>query len=249
MKFSSLFLSISLVGILFPAVCAAESVSPNVKIKEFRQVKNSLSQMQQAIIPIAAFAASGDMDQLKQALNQGLKQGLTINEIKAILVQSYAYAGFPRSLNALTTFMQLLGQRKAEGIIDVEGKNSQTLPQGYQAIVQGTKNQTELVGQPVKGPLFEFVPEIDEYLKAHLFGDIFSRDVLNWQDREIATVAMLASMEGVEGQLQSHLTIAKNQGITSQHFEEIEKILTEKVNPEVGQRFQNANAIFQDQSR
>ena len=81
MKFSSLFLSISLVGILFPAVCAAESVSPNVKIKEFRQVKNSLSQMQQAIIPIAAFAASGDMDQLKQALNQGLKQGLTINEI------------------------------------------------------------------------------------------------------------------------------------------------------------------------
>ncbi|WP_202740282.1 carboxymuconolactone decarboxylase family protein [Acinetobacter sp. 'aerobic (ED)'] len=212
-------------------------------------MEDSLSQQQEAIIPIAAFAASGDMDNLNQALVHGLEQGLTINQIKAILVQSYAYVGFPRSLNALTIFMHLLEQRKAKGIIDAEGRNSQALPQDYQAKVQGTENQTQLVGRSVQGPLFEFAPEIDEYLKAHLFGDIFSRDVLSWQDREIATLGMLISMQGVDSQLQSHLGIARNQGVTARHLEQIERILTEKVNPEIGQRFKKANVIFQDQSR
>lgn len=249
MKSERLLLLIGLVGALLPSSHAAEIVLPIVKIKEIKQVNDYLSQQQQAIIPIAAFAASGDMDKLNQAFADGLELGLSINQIKAILVQTYAYAGFPRSLNALTAFMQLLEQRKAKGIIDVEGNDSQALPQDYQAKVQGTENQTQLVGRPVQGPLFEFAPEIDEYLKAHLFGDIFSRDVLSWQDREIATLGMLISMQGVDNQLQSHLGIAQNQGVTAHHLEQIENILTEKVNPEIGQRFKKANVIFQDQSR
>lgn len=199
------------------------------------------------MIPVAAFAAMGNMSKLNQALNTGLDQGLTVNQIKEILVQSYAYAGFPRSLNALTAFMQVLEQRKANGIQDKEGKTNSVLPQDYQAIVQGTQNQTQLIGQPVKGALFEFAPAIDEYLKAHLFGDIFSRDVLNWQDREIVTISMLAVLEGVDSQLQSHLGIAKTQGITFAQFKEMQAILNGKVNAQSGQRFQKAFVELQDQ--
>jgi alkylhydroperoxidase/carboxymuconolactone decarboxylase family protein YurZ len=64
--------------------------------------RHALSQRQQGIIPIAAFTADGDMDRLKPALNQGLDAGLTVNEIKEVLVHLYAYTGFPRSLNALS---------------------------------------------------------------------------------------------------------------------------------------------------
>ena len=39
--------------------------------------------------------ASSQMDKLNTALNQGLDAGLTINETKEILVQLYAYTGFP----------------------------------------------------------------------------------------------------------------------------------------------------------
>jgi alkylhydroperoxidase/carboxymuconolactone decarboxylase family protein YurZ len=35
--------------------------------------------------------------------------------------------------------------------------------------------------------LFDFAPAIDEYLKTHLFGDIFERDSVDWQSRELAT--------------------------------------------------------------
>ena len=55
----------------------------------------SLSQRQQSIIPIAAFTADGDIARLKPALNQGLDDGLTANEIKEVLVHLYAYTRFP----------------------------------------------------------------------------------------------------------------------------------------------------------
>ena len=47
---------------------------------------NSLTARQQSVITIAAFIASGDMERLKPALNEGLDAGLTMNEIKEILV-------------------------------------------------------------------------------------------------------------------------------------------------------------------
>ena len=53
----------------------------------------TLSPRQKGIIPIAAFTASGNLPKLEAALIKGLDAGLTVNEIKEILVHSYAYAG------------------------------------------------------------------------------------------------------------------------------------------------------------
>jgi hypothetical protein len=66
----------------------------------------TLSARQQAILPIAAFAAAGDVARLNVALHQGLDAGLTVSDTREVLVQVYAYAGFPRSLNALTALVQ-----------------------------------------------------------------------------------------------------------------------------------------------
>ncbi len=79
---------------------------------------DTLSARQQAIAPIAAFMASSDMTRLNAALNQGLDAGLSISEAKEILVQLYAYVGFPRSLNALTELMKVVEARKQRGIQD-----------------------------------------------------------------------------------------------------------------------------------
>jgi len=62
----------------------------------------ALSPKQHGIVAISAFTANGDQEKLKTALNEGLNAGLSVNEIKEILVQLYAYAGFPRSLNVST---------------------------------------------------------------------------------------------------------------------------------------------------
>lgn len=187
----------------------------------------ALTRQQQAIAPIAASMAVGDMAKLKAALHEGLDAGLTVSETKEILVQLYAYAGFPRSLNALGEFMKVLEARKQRGVHDAPGRESGPVPTGRELLALGTANQTKLSGAPVRGPLFEFAPQVDEYLKTHLFGDIFARDNLDWPSRELATVGALAAMAGVESQLQSHIRISMNVGLTAAQLRELADVLAE----------------------
>jgi len=188
----------------------------------------TLSARQQVIAPITAAAAVGDLPRLNTALALGLDAGLTISETKEILVQLYAYAGFPRSLNALGELMKVLDARRQRGVQDAPGSEPAIpIPTGKQLLALGTANQTKLIGAPVKGPLFEFAPAIDDFLKRHLFGDIFARDNLDWQSRELATVGALAAMPGVESQLQSHIAVSMNVGLTAVHLHEVADLLAE----------------------
>lgn len=188
-----------------------------------------LNRKQQGIIPIAALTAKGDLVNLKTALNEGLDAGLTVNEIKEVLVQLYAYSGFPRSLNGINTFMSVIAEREQKGIKDEIGKDSSPLPADKSSLELGTEVQTRLCGGPVKGGAVDFAPAIGEFLKAHLFGDIFGRDNLDEKSREIATISALASLEGVEGQLNAHLRIGRNAGLTEEQSLEIASLLALKV--------------------
>ena len=71
-----------------------------------------LTSRQKHIIAIAAYTGRGDLHQLQPALNAALDSGLTINEIREVLVHSYAYCGFPRSLRGLQTFISVLDKKK-----------------------------------------------------------------------------------------------------------------------------------------
>ena len=172
----------------------------------------TLDARQQSIVPIAAFTANGNIEDLSTALNQGLDARLTVNEIKEVLVQLYAYAGFPRSLNALNAFMSVLKAREAKGIKDVAGKEASPLPTDKSRVELGTEIQTRLSGSPVTGELYTFAPAIDQFLKSHLFEDIFGRDNLDFQSREIATIAALASMNTglTEAQLNNLVSVLRS---------------------------------------
>lgn len=205
------------------------------------KASETLTARQQAIIPIAALAAAGDLHRLSAALNQGLDAGLSISDAKEILVQLYAYAGFPRSLNALGELMKIVEARKQRGIHDAPGNNpNAAIPKGDALLAAGTANQTRLSGAPVKGPLFDFAPAIDEYLKSHLFGDIFERDNLDWQSRELATVGMLSSLEGAEAQLQAHMRISMNVGLTAAQLRQLTHVLAERVSADNARRTREA---------
>lgn len=197
----------------------------------------ALNARQQATVPIAAFAAAGDMAKLNAALNQGLDAGMTISDAREILVQLYAYAGFPRSLNALGELMKVLEARKQRGIQDAPGREpSRPIPKGDALLAAGTANQTKLSGGPVGGPLFDFAPTANEYLRAHLFGDIFERDNLDWPSRELATVGMLSALTGAESQLQAHMRISMNVGITPGQLRQLTRVLAERVDADMARR-------------
>ena len=192
--------------------------------------KDALTQKQQNIVMISSYTAKGDLANLEKALNKGLDEGLTVNEVKEILVQAYAYCGFPRSLNGLTTFMQVMDSRKDKN--DKIGEEGKVLPSGTDKLAYGDDVQFKLTGKRFKGGVFEFAPAIDQYLKEHLFADIFARGVLTYQEREIATIAYLSTIKGVEPQLNSHINTGKYNGLTDDQIEEILKLTGYEQNKE-----------------
>ncbi|MES2238956.1 MAG: carboxymuconolactone decarboxylase family protein [Bacteroidota bacterium] len=197
------------------------------------QNKNVLSSQEQSLVKISALTATGNIEQLNIKLNEGLDNGLSINEIKEELVQLYAYCGFPRSLNAINTFKTVLDDRKAKGIIDKEGKKIIVENNPADKYEQGRKVLETLSKMPQTKPapgFGEFAPRIDAFLKEHLFADIFASDVLSFQQRELITISALAALPGLESQLQSHISIGKNTGITDEQLEQISTLIEKSVN-------------------
>lgn len=220
---------------------AAPATKDATKMDQQQTVSNSLSVQQQAIPLIAASMASSQMDKLNSALNQGLDAGLTISEAKEILVQLYAYTGFPRSLNGLNELMKVVEARKQRGITDVEGKDPiAPVPTGDDLRRIGTANQTTISGAPVQGPLFDFAPVINQFLQTHLFGDIFARDNLDWQSRELATVGALTATPGVESQLLSHMRASMRVGLTAAQLSQLVQVLRDKGENDAARRAEQA---------
>lgn len=180
-----------------------------------------LTARQQAIVAIASYTGRGDLEHLPSALTEGLEAGMTVNEIKEILVQAYAYCGFPRSLRAIQTFMQVLDKRKAEGIVDVEGRMAKAVKDKGDKYDRGAAILEQLSGVKSTHPQSgygAFAPTIDQFLKEHLFADIFERDLLSYQDRELATVSFLAGVGNVEPMASGHMSICLHLGITRQQL-------------------------------
>lgn len=192
----------------------------------------SLNIQQQSIVGIASLTAVGNLPSLKIQLNAGLDAGLTINEIKEVLVQMYAYCGFPRCLNSINTFMTVVEERKAKGISDVIGKEASSIVDGDSKYETGKQTLQKLTGIEEKGPktgAAAFIPVIDVFLKEHLFADIFSRDVLTHQQRELATISVLSALEGVAPQLQFHLNVGLNIGITESQLNQLFSIIKTQI--------------------
>lgn len=181
----------------------------------------ALTVKETSLVKVASETARGDLTALEHAYQSAFEAGLTTQELKEVATQAYAYCGFPKSINALGTLMKVAPEKT--------GGVNPSRPDG-DSLTRGTKVQTELCGAPVKGALFEFAPAIDDYLKAHLFGDIFGRGILTWREREIATVAMLSAIGNVKPQLDAHIGIAKHNGVSDEEIGEILALVNNEAN-------------------
>ncbi|WP_407729243.1 carboxymuconolactone decarboxylase family protein [Pseudomonas helleri] len=228
------------IGAMFSMTTQAAEASQNMTSSPTSAT--TLSPPQQTIPLIAAFMATSDIPSLNTALNQGLDAGLSISEIREVLVQLYAYVGFPRSLNALNELMTVVQERKQRGLDDAPGREpSRAIPVGDELLAAGTANQTKISGAPVIGPVFEFAPVINQFLQTHLFGDIFERDNLDWQSRELATVGALAATPGVEPQLRSHMAASLRVGLSAAQLHQVTELLKKHGDAQTAER---ANAAL-----
>ncbi len=175
----------------------------------------ALTEKERTLCDVAACTARGDLRRLEGACAMAYGSGWTTKELKDAATQLYAYCGFPRALNALGVLYKV-----APGADKGKADYNPSRPDG-DSLARGTANQTKLCGHEVTGPFFDWCPAIGDYLRAHLFGDIFGRDALDWRTREIVTVAALAAIGNVKPQLGAHIGIAKHNGVTDAEIAEI----------------------------
>ncbi|RVU50686.1 carboxymuconolactone decarboxylase family protein, partial [Pseudomonas syringae pv. syringae] len=137
--------------------------------------------------------------------------------------------------------MNTVEARKQRGIQDAPGNDpGRAIPTGEALREAGVVNQTRIPGGTVKGPLFDFAPVINQFLKTHLFGDIFERDNLDWQNRELATVGALAATPGAEPQLRSHMLASMSMGLSAAQLREVTNILAEQADETIAIRAREA---------
>lgn len=187
----------------------------------YAEANKELTSREQAIVAIASYTGKGDLEHLKPTLAEALEAGMTINEINEVLIHAYAYCGFPRSLRAIQTFMQVVDERKANGMNDPVGREASAIKDSNSRYERGRDVLAEISGVSIDAPkagYAVFAPTIERFLKEHLFADLFERDLLTYRECELATVSILAGVGGVEPMAVGHMSICLHLGITAEQL-------------------------------
>lgn len=130
--------------------------------------------------------------------------------IEEVILQSYLFAGFPRTLNAMREWRRLApmsaAPRRAEAPVEAAGARWRT--------------DGEVTCHAVYGEMYERLraniralhPALDEWMIVDGYGKVLSREALDLPRRELCIVASCAA-SGQDRQLHSHLHGALNVGV------------------------------------
>ena len=210
------------------------------------KAEQAMDTKRQHIAAVAALTGRGDLAGLESALAAGLDDGMTVNELKEVMVHAYAYCGFPRALRGLQTLVGVLDGRKAAGVEVNWGREASPVTDARPKYERGRDILAEISGIPADAPKADYAvlaPEIEVFLKEHLFADLFERDVLTHAEREIATVAILAAVGGVEPMMKGHMGIALNTGVAPDELRHLLAIVERRI----GRREADAGRVALDE--
>ena len=130
---------------------------------------DSLGSRYRHLARVAALATGGKLNHLQAALTDAIDAGLTVDELREVLVHLYAYAGFPRSIQGLRALMEVVGVRPDAGSTDEGGGDAGAMNAEGGKYERGLRTLEELTGRSWAEPsdYGKFAPRIDTFLKEH----------------------------------------------------------------------------------
>jgi len=142
------------------------------------------------------------LEEFKMMLTAALNFGVTPVEIKEIVYQATAYLGIGRVYPFLHAVNQTLTE---EGyVLPLKGQSTITAENRME---QGIQAQVDIFGEHMR-EFYKSGPEeskhINRWLAGNCFGDYYTRNGLDYKQREMITFCFLAAQGGCEPQLISH---------------------------------------------
>lgn len=145
---------------------------------------------------LAMVTALGNQSNSVEAHVEGaLRTGATETEIKELLLQMTVYAGYAKTLTAVTAAQQIFVNLKQRGIPatspqpDLESRrqaesNEALYRRGLEALNQISKASGEAVVKSFE----DIAPDLGRYILEFSYGEVFYRPNLDLKTRELATV-------------------------------------------------------------
>ncbi|MDV7695520.1 carboxymuconolactone decarboxylase family protein [Chryseobacterium soli] len=185
--------------------------------------RNGLDLKSKEIAVVAALTAMGNAEpQLKIHINGALNTGSSINEVKEVIMQMSVYSGFPSCINAMNTLKGVLEERQKYGIKDEVGKTADKITMDRLKLGERELSKLDsLQVEKLKSAYNDFSPDLVKFMLEYGYADIFSRNNLSENYRQIATISALTALGTAKPQLKFHINAGLNIGLTEIEIKEI----------------------------
>ena len=155
------------------------------------------------LLTVTTLTALQTLPQLKAHINGALNAGNNPIEIREAIYQCAPFIGFPKTLNAIAVFNDVIKERGLES----ELKSTSTTDE-KDRFKKGYEIQNPLYGDEIK-ETFKNLPDnmgsdVARFLTEVCFGDYYTREGLDIKTRELLTIAILTTTKNTAA-LKSHI--------------------------------------------
>ncbi len=170
----------------------------------------SISDSVRHLVRIAAAIAGADEVATRKVMKDAVGS-VNPTEVDEVILQSYLFAGFPRTLNAARSWRMISGTEAPRADDSAMMKNGTAWEQmGEETCEMVYGESYQLLRQNVR----KLHPALDTWMITDGYGKVLSRPQLALDVRELCIVAACAAT-GQQRQLHSHLHGALNAGVSA----------------------------------
>jgi 4-carboxymuconolactone decarboxylase len=168
------------------------------------------------LVQIAAAIAGSD-EATARAVMEVARSTVDPLKVDEVILQSYLFAGFPRTLNAARAWRAISGVSAPKTDRDAQLRNDSDW------VERGEKTCTIVYGESyemLRDNIRDLHPALDSWMITDGYGKVLSRPGLDLKTRELCIVAACAA-SGQQRQLHSHLHGALNAGASQAEVEAV----------------------------
>lgn len=184
------------------------------------------------LIDLAAVLAAGSEVEMRVALEAAAKSTIDPVWVEELVLQTYLFAGFPRTLNGMR-----LWRRASNRVPDSKD------PDFAESLASLWTSRGEQTCENVYGTLYKRLranirslhPALDAWM-IDLYGRVLGRPGLDLKRRELCIVAACAALEQ-DRQLHSHLHGALNAGASPEEVDDTLRIVAPRIGAESSHRY------------
>ena len=164
--------------------------------------ENKLTEKEQMLCILSALLGCQGAGEFRNMLHAALNIKIDPIAIKEVIYQATAYLGIGRTYDFLTAANQVMEQHGIRLPLAAQATTNEKTRCG-----DGRRKQAELFGEDMAkrqtdGPVLR--RNINRWLADNCFGDYYTRNSLNDQEREMITFCFLLAQGGCENQLRGH---------------------------------------------